>query len=175
MSRAVFLDRDGTIARDVLYCSRPEDFELLDTVPEAMKLLQDNDFKLVVITNQSGIARGYFNEKTLDQIHQKMRHLLEEHGVLLDGIYYCPHHPDDACDCRKPGIALFTRAADDLSIDLGQSFVVGDMQMDIDAGNSTGCRTIWVKTGPNGSKGPASSYDYASENLIAAVKWILGK
>jgi D,D-heptose 1,7-bisphosphate phosphatase len=124
MNKAVFLDRDGTIARDVHYCRRVEDFELLPTVPEAIKLLNTNGFKVVVVTNQSGIARGYFTEQTLEQIHQKMKDELANHNAWVDAIYYCPHHPDDGCDCRKPGTALFLKAARELDIDLARSYVV---------------------------------------------------
>lgn len=93
-NRAIFLDRDGTIARDVHYCRRVEDFELLPTVPQAIKLLNANGFKMVVITNQSGIARGgYFTEETLAQIHKKMEEELAEYGAHVDAIYYCPHYP----------------------------------------------------------------------------------
>jgi len=116
-NKAVFLDRDGTIAMDVHYCRRPEDFELLPTVPEAISLLNENGFMVVVITNQSGIARGYFTEETLAQIHQKMTGELAKYDARVDAIYYCPHHPDDGCQCRKPKTALFFRAAKELNID----------------------------------------------------------
>jgi histidinol-phosphate phosphatase family protein len=136
MRSAVFLDRDGTIARDVHYCRRLEDFELLPTVTEAIRLLNENGFKVVVVTNQSGIARGYFTERTLAQIHDKMEVELAEYGAWVDAIYYCPHHPDEGCSCRKPGTALFHKAAREQGIDLESSYVVGDMQMDIDAGKA---------------------------------------
>ncbi len=148
MNRAVFLDRDGTIARDVHYCRRSEDFEILPTVPEAIRLLNENGFKVVVITNQSGIARGYFTEETLAQIHQKMADELAKYGAWVDAIYYCPHHPDDGCQCRKPKTALFLKAAGEHNIDLKSSYVVGDMQMDIDAGKALGCKTVLVTTAP---------------------------
>jgi D,D-heptose 1,7-bisphosphate phosphatase len=111
MNRAVFLDRDSTIARDVHYWRRVEDSELLPNVPEAIRLLNGNGFKVIVITNQSGIARGYLTEETLAQIHQKMEDKLMKQGATVDGIYYCPHHPDEGCGCRKPKTALFLRAA----------------------------------------------------------------
>ena len=180
MIKAVFLDRDGTIAEDVHYCRRVEDFELFPTVPEAIKLLNDNGFKVVVVTNQSGIARGYFTEETLAQIHQKMKDELAKHGAHVDGIYYCPHHPDDGCDCRKPGTALFRKAALDLDIDTKTSYVVGDMQMDIDAGKALGCRTILVTTGPqspNSGPGTLNSElqppDYVARTLLEAARWIV--
>ena len=172
-NRAVFLDRDGTIARDVPYCGSPGDFECLPTVPEAIKRLKDNGFKVVVITNQSGIARGYFTEETLAQIHGKMKQELAEYGAWVDGIYYCPHHPDDGCECRKPKTALFLQAAKELHIDLSHSFVVGDMQMDVDAGKALGCKTILVTTGPQGGNGIVDPPHYTAGSLLEAAKWIL--
>ena len=171
-NKAVFLDRDGTIARDVPYCQKPEDFEFLPAVPEAIRLLNANSFKVVVITNQSGIARGYFTEETLAQIHDKMEHELNKHGAKVDAIYYCPHHPDDSCGCRKPKTALFLRAAKELDINLSRSFVVGDMQMDIDAGKALGCKTVLVTTGPQGGSNAIDPPDYTADTLPEAVQWI---
>ncbi len=171
-SRAVFLDRDGTIAPDMIYCRRPEDFNLFPDAGEAVKLLNDNGFKVIVITNQSGIARGYFTEQTLDRIHQKMADELNRHGAKLDVIYYCPHHPDDGCECRKPKTALFHRAAREMDIELGQSFVVGDSSIDIEAGKKLGCKTILVTTGPK-HEDIITQPDYTAHSLVQAAKWIL--
>jgi len=189
MNKTVFLDRDGTIARDVHYCRRPEDFEILPTVPEAIKLLNENSFKVVVITNQSGIARGYFTEGTLAQIHQKMKDELAKYSAWVDAIYYCPHHPDDGCQCRKPKTALFLKAAEEHNIALKNSYMVGDQQMDIDAGKALGCKTALVTTGPqppiSSPKSPVSSPqsvnlnpelqmpDYTARNLLEAARWIV--
>ncbi|MBA7502773.1 D-glycero-beta-D-manno-heptose-1,7-bisphosphate 7-phosphatase [subsurface metagenome] len=184
MTKAVFLDRDGTTARDVHYCRKPEDFELLPTVPEAIRLLNENGFKVVVITNQSGIARGYFTEETLAQIHQKMTGELAKYGAWVDAIYYCPHHPDDGCECRKPKTALFHKAAEELNIDFKLSYVVGDMQMDIDAGKALGCKTVLVTTGPqplvsspkspvSSPQPPIASPDYTARNLLESARWIV--
>lgn len=189
MNRTVFLDRDGTIARDVHYCRRPEDFEIFPTVPEAIKLLNENGFKVVVITNQSGIARGYFTEGILAQIHQKMKDELAKYGARVDAIYYCPHHPDDGCQCRKPKTALFLKAAEEHNIALKNSYMVGDQQMDIDAGKAVGCKTALVTTGPQPSisspksplPGPQSVNlnpelqmpDYTAQNLLEAARWIV--
>jgi len=172
--KVVFLDRDGTIARDVHYCRSPEQFELLPTVPEAIKLLNDSGFKVVVITNQSGIARGYFTEETLTQIHDKMKAELALYGAWVDAIYYCPHHPDDGCDCRKPKTALFFRAAKEHDIDLRASYVVGDTQMDIDAGKALGAKTVLVTTGPNpvDDPTPKTEASYIARDLYEAAGWI---
>jgi histidinol-phosphate phosphatase family protein len=171
-NRAVFLDRDGTIARDVHYCRRPEDFELLPTAPEAIRLLNDSDFKVIVITNQSGIARGYFTEHTLAKIHEKMENELARDGARVDAIYYCPHHPDDGCDCRKPGTALYRRAAQEVDVDFHQSYVVGDMPMDVEAGRNLGCTTVLVATEPKQGKDILGSPDYTAGTLLDAAQWI---
>ena len=173
-SKAVFLDRDGTIARDVSYCPRPEDFEILPTVPEATRLLNQNGFKVVVITNQSGIARGYFTEEALAQIHKKMENELKQHSARVDAIFYCPHHPDDGCQCRKPRTALFHRAASEFGIDFASSFVVGDTWMDMDAGKVLGCKTVLVTTGPQEGSNIATAPDYVANSLLEAVQWIIG-
>jgi histidinol-phosphate phosphatase family protein len=171
-NRAVFLDRDGTIARDVHYCRRPEDFEILPTVPDAIKVLNKSGFNVVVITNQSGIARGYFTEQMLARIHQKMENELARDGARVDAIYYCPHHPDDGCDCRKPKTALFRRAAQEMGIDFNLSYVVGDLSMDIEAGKALGCRTILVTTGPEGTGALLDPPHYIANNLKEAALWI---
>jgi len=145
INKAVFIDRDGTIAKDVPYCSRPEDFELLPNVAEGIKLLNKHGFKVVVVTNQSGISRGYFTKETLAKIHDKMRRELARFGARLDAIYYCPHHPDDNCECRKPKPRMLFQAASDLNIDLGQSYVIGDNNMDIEMGRNAGCKTLIIK------------------------------
>jgi len=174
-NRAVFLDRDGTIARDVHYCRRPEDFKLFKDVPISIKMLNENGYKTVLVTNQSGIARGYFTEDTLARIHQKMIDELAAAGASLDAIYYCPHHPDEGCDCRKPRTALFRQAAKELDIDLGLSYMIGDTEKDIHAGKKTGCKTIQVTTGPKTESEAIDTSDYSTNNLKNAIRWILLK
>ena len=166
-NRAVFIDRDGTMAKDAPYCSCPEDFVLFPTTAKAIRLLNEHGFKVIVVTNQSGIARGYFTEETLARIHDKMKNELAKEGAWVDAIYYCPHHPDDRCDCRKPGTGLFLKAAEEHNIDFARSFMVGDMPKDIEAGNRVGCRTVFV--GDNGGELEA---DYTALNLYKAVEWI---
>ena len=145
-NRAVFLDRDGTMAKDVPYCNCPEDFQLFPSTAKAIRLLSEHGFKIIVITNQSGIARGYFTEETLAKIHKKMKKELAREGARIDAIYYCPHHPDDNCNCRKPGTALVLQAAKDFDIDLKRSYMVGDLPMDVGLGRAAGCRTVLVDT-----------------------------
>jgi dolichol-phosphate mannosyltransferase len=173
--KAVFLDRDGTIARDVHYCRRVEDFEILPGVPEAIRLLNQNGFKVVVITNQSGIARGYFTEETLAQIHQVMKAKLAEHGARVDAIYYCPHHPDEGCECRKPKPKLILQAAEEMGLSLEASCMVGDMQQDMKAGRAAGCKTALVTTGPNAvpELGLDGLVDYVGSSLIEVAEWIV--
>ena len=145
-NKAVFIDRDGTMARDANYCSRPEDFELLHGAAEGIKLLNEHGFKVVVVTNQSGIARGYFTEETLEAIHRKMIEELARGGARIDAIYYCPHHPDENCQCRKPKPKMLLDATADLGIDLSRSYVVGDLDMDIKMGQQVGCKTVLVRS-----------------------------
>ena len=171
-NRAVFIDRDGTMAKDVSYCSRPEDFKLLPHTAEAVSLLNQHGFKVIVITNQSGIARGYFTEETLAEIHGKMKNELAKEGAWVDAIYHCPHHPDDNCQCRKPKPKLALQAARDHDIELGSSFVVGDLQMDIDLGKAIGCRTILIGAPPmNGDE--TAKPDIVVSDLSKAVQIIV--
>ena len=166
-NRAVFIDRDGTMAKDVPYCSRPEDFELFPTTSEAIRLLNQSGFKVIVVTNQSGVARGYFTEGTLAKIHQKMKSELERQGAYVDSIYYCPHRLDDDCDCRKPKPKLALQAAREYNIDLKNSFVVGDLQVDIELGKAVGCQTILI--GEDKTMGA----DATALDLLEAVHKIL--
>lgn len=170
--RAVFIDRDGTMAEDVHYCSRPEDFELFSNTAKAIKLLSENGFKVIVITNQSGIARGYFTEEILAKIHEKMERELAREGACVDDIYYCPHHPDDNCDCRKPKPKLILQAARKHNINLEHSVVVGDLPMDIGLGKAAGCKTILLSDSPLSDKGVEP--DAIALDLFEASKIILG-
>jgi histidinol-phosphate phosphatase family protein len=171
VERAVFLDRDGTMARDVNYCSSPDDFELFPETPKAVKALKEHGFKVIVITNQSGIARGYFTEETLHRIHDKMLAELAQAGAHIDGIYYCPHHPDDNCQCRKPKPELALRAAKDFNIDLSSSFVVGDLEMDIGLGKAIGSRTVLLSQQLRSSNN--SLPDHITTDLYQAALWII--
>lgn len=151
---AVFLDRDGTINVEKDYLIDPTEFEFIPGVPAALKKLQDAGFLLVVVTNQSGVARGYFSEAQVARLHQHMTDLLAEVGVSLAGIYICPHHPTAGsgdylqdCDCRKGKPGMLQQAALELDIDLRQSFMVGDKEADILAGTAADCQTFLVRTG----------------------------
>lgn len=145
--KAVFVDRDDTIAKDVPYCSRPEDLHLFPGVGRSIKRLNDAGYLVVMVTNQSGVARGLFDEAMLARIHEKLLRDLEADGASLDAIYYCPHHPDDKCSCRKPATGMIERAVGDLGIDLSSSFVIGDGDHDVAMGVKAGCKAFKVGKG----------------------------
>jgi histidinol-phosphate phosphatase family protein len=160
------------MAEDVSYCSRPKDFKLFPRTARAVKQLKEHGFKVIVVTNQSGVGRGYFTEETLLKIHNKMKKELAKEGAILDGIYYCPHHPDDKCDCRKPKPGLVIRAAHENGIDLERSFVVGDLPFDIGLGKAAGMKTILVGHSPS-DEAIALEPDAIMPNLQAATQAIL--
>ena len=185
MHRAVFLDRDGTLNPDPGYISRPEAFTLFPGVPEALRRLNRAGYLVVVVTNQSGIARGYFTEADLCATHQKLRSEVAAGGGRVDAIYHCPHHPTAGdgpltrvCFCRKPAPGMIYRAALDLEIDIGRSFIVGDGEGDMEAGRRAGCRTMLVLTGGGQSRmitqADSAPPDRIVETLPDAVRIIVG-
>lgn len=190
MSRAgVLLDRDGTVSCEKGYINHVDRFALYPKTAKAIRLLNDANIPVVLITNQAGVARGYFPFEVVDLVHQKMNQLLLDEGnAKLDGIYYCPHHKDGivepyniSCDCRKPNTGLVERAALDLDIDLSSSFMVGDKISDVELAKNVGASGILVKTGYG--RGELEYFqdrwtvqpDYIAEDLYEAVKWILNK
>jgi D,D-heptose 1,7-bisphosphate phosphatase len=149
MYKAIFLDKDNTAIPDIPYNIDPTLITLTEGAGEALHRLQRERYRLVMITNQAGVARGYFAEEAIAGVEAKMRALLRPFGVELDGFYYCPHHPEGTiepyaicCDCRKPAPGMLLRAAADLDIDLGCSWMLGDIASDIHAGHNAGCTTI---------------------------------
>ena len=151
---AVFLDRDGTVNVEVHYLSQPEQIELLPTVSETISMLNSRGIPVVIVTNQAGVARGYFPEHRLIAIHDHLRRILAEKNACIDGVYYCPHHPSaglgeyrKVCDCRKPMPGMLKRAASELAIDLTRSLLIGDRESDLQAGSNAGCQTALVTTG----------------------------
>ena len=183
--RAVFLDRDGTINRDVDLLKRPEELELLEGAAEAVRRLNHAGYLAVVITNQSVVARGGITLEGLDLIHARLEQLLDVHGAHLDRIYSCPHHPDPevpgavaeftiACDCRKPATGSIDAACRDMTIERRESWFVGDTTSDMKAGRRANLRTILVQTGYAGRDGKFPfDPDYVVADLAAAVSWIL--
>lgn len=154
MSRAVFLDRDGTINEEKNYLYRIEDFQFIAGVPQAIRRLNDAGYLVVVVTNQSGVARGYFDREDVDRLHEHIQRELSLFGATVDAFYLCPHHPQKGvgefrvdCDCRKGKPGMLLQAAVDLDIDLKQSFMVGDKLADIEAGRAAGCSSLLVLTG----------------------------
>ncbi len=149
---AAFLDRDGVLVRDTGYVYRIEDLDILPGVPEGLKLLHDHGYLLIVISNQAGVARGYYTTEDVDRFHAEMQKCLEKQlGFALDGIYYCPHHPEGSvfeyaitCSCRKPGTALIEKAAQDFAIDWERSIMVGDRASDIECGMRAGVVGIQI-------------------------------
>lgn len=151
---AVFLDRDGTVNAEVHYLSQPNQLQLLPTVAETISLLNQKHIAVVIVTNQAAIARGYFPEDRLVEIHRQLRRLLNQKSATVDGVYYCPHHPSAGlgaykieCECRKPKPGMLFKAAMELNIDLGRSLMIGDRDSDLWAGANAGCRTALVRTG----------------------------
>ena len=143
----VVLDRDGTVIVERHYLSDPDDVELLPGAAEGLRQLREMGLGLVVITNQSAIGRGFFDEGRLEQVHQRLRELLAAECVQLDGIYFCPHLPDDNCGCRKPRTGLIECAATELGFDPRAAFVIGDKPCDVELGQRVGATTFLVRTG----------------------------
>lgn len=172
-NKAVILDRDGVINVDKGYVHRMEDFELLPRVIDALKLLPE-DFKLIIITNQSGIARELYTREQYLELTRVMRELFTKKGIRLDRVYHCPHLPSDNCGCRKPATVLLERAVKEFNLNPKKCFVIGDKTSDIKMGEAKGCRTILVKTGFGGrdEKYPISP-EYVAQDLYDAICYIL--
>lgn len=177
---AIFLDRDGTIIEDLGYLRDCCQVRLLGGVVEALQLLQEAGFRLVVVTNQSGVARGFFNEIELAAVHTHLRQLLNEQGVRLDGIYYCPYHPDGvvktyrkASDWRKPGCGMLKSAAADLRLDLRASWMIGDSLRDVEAGRAAGCRTVLLRSAVPDEPAVLDVADVVAADMVQASSRIL--
>ncbi|MGE4578844.1 MAG: D-glycero-beta-D-manno-heptose 1,7-bisphosphate 7-phosphatase [Desulfuromonadales bacterium] len=182
--RAVFLDRDGTINVEKDYLHRLEDFEFIPGAIEAIKRLKESGFLIVVVTNQSGIARGYFTEDDVNRLHAHLQKELARYGTGVDAFYFCPHHPDFGtkagegdCNCRKGKPGMLLQAATDWNIDLTASIMIGDKHADLEAGRAAGCYTILVRTGYGEEelkKGARKVADEVAENLLVAAQYVLG-
>jgi len=142
MNKAVFLDRDGVLILDTSYPGDPEKIVFLSKIGEAVRSLNQKGFKVIVVTNQSGVARGFFPEENVRKIHDKIEKKLKADGARIDKFYYCPHHPDDDCDCRKPRIGMLLQAKKDFDLDFKQSYMIGDSLKDMESGKKVGCKTI---------------------------------
>lgn len=174
MAPAIFLDRDGTINKHVHYLSEPDQFELLPHAIDGMKKMQDMGYRLVVVTNQAGIGMGYFSKEDFYRVNLKMMRLVSEAGIHFDKIYFCPHSKSENCPCRKPEIGLILRGQDELNIDLKNSYFVGDMSSDIEAGVNAKMKTIFIRSPlvPDPAKLEIPP-DYVADNLLEAAEIIL--
>lgn len=186
MNRAVFLDRDGTVIEEVGYLNHLDRLQVYPWSAAAIRKLNQAGFLAVMITNQSGVARGYFPESLVIETHDRVKTELANSGAVLDAIYYCPHHPNGSvaeyrlqCECRKPRLGMLQRAQRELDLDLTRSFVVGDRYVDIETAFRVDAKGIFVMSGYG--KGEYLHHrntwprnpDFIAENLLGAVEWIV--
>lgn len=176
----IFLDRDGTTNRDTGYIKSPEELQIFPGAVEAVARLKQAGARVVVVTNQSGVGRGLFSIEMLGAIHARLRAVFEAGGAPFDGLYYCPHHPDDGCACRKPGTVMIERAVADLGLDLSRAYVVGDQRRDIDLARRIGAKGLLVTTGPTSVQAleelrqEGAAPDCVATDLGQAVTWLFG-
>lgn len=191
---AVFLDRDGTINDDRGYIKDPDEIVLIAGATEAIKKLNEQGIPVIIITNQSGIGRGYYGEAEFAAVNRRLEELLTQEGAHIDGTYHCPHHPEDNCECRKPGTALVEKAAEAHGIDLSRSVIIGDKVSDMELGKRAGMERVLVLTGYGplaleeikegsgwsgglggfgGDGRGLSDLHFVAEDLREAVEWIL--
>jgi rfaE bifunctional protein nucleotidyltransferase chain/domain len=174
---AVFLDRDGTINEHIEYLHDPAKFVVLPGCFEGIKKLQENGYRIIVVTNQPGIGLGYFTQEQLFEVNREMMRQASKAGCAFDKIYFCPHSKAEHCPCRKPGTYFLERAHQELSVDLKNSFMIGDMSSDVQLGLNAGCTPILVQTGRGGSDGlfPEATPAYSAKDLSDAADWILSR
>lgn len=179
LKSAIFLDRDGTINLEINYLIAPSDLVLLPGVGDALRRAHEAGYLLVVVTNQSGVARGYFTITEVESLHDHLQRQLLPYRVQLDAFYLCPHHPDHGeglCDCRKGAPGMLLQAASDYHIDLASSWMIGDKMSDVEAGRNAGCRSILVRTGHgNEQNAELPSDTMIADSLAVAVEIILQK
>lgn len=184
--RAIFLDRDGTLCHEVGYVNHPERLQLMPGASDAVRQLREDGWAVVVVTNQAGVARGYFPRHVVDQAHAHLRAMLAREDATLDGVYACPHHPDVGgpgfhkdCECRKPRPGMLLRAREELDLDLARSYIVGDSFRDVGAGRNAGLAgTVLVRSGYGRGellwKGPQAGVwpDHVADEIVGAIEWI---
>jgi D-glycero-D-manno-heptose 1,7-bisphosphate phosphatase len=166
---AIFLDRDGTLMDDVDYCGDPKEVRVFSATPEALGKLKQRGYKLFIITNQSGIARGYFTEKEYRAVEREVERQIGDD--LIDATYFCPHRPEDGCTCRKGSPDMVFKAARDHDVDLSRSYFIGDKKSDMDCGRNAGVKTVLVQTG-YGKQTSAKFADMVVRDLTEAAKLI---
>lgn len=175
MSRLAALDRDGTLIEERPYLGDPDGVSLLPNAARGLRALQRDGFRLVVLSNQSGVGRGYFGLEAVERVNRRLSDLLAREGVSLDGFYFCPHHPAGGCDCRKPCTGLLERAAREAGAAPWQTFVVGDKECDIEMGRRAGATTLLVRTGWGQQTEVAAAVppDHIVDDLLEAARIIL--
>jgi len=180
---AVFLDRDGTVIEEVGYLNRLDRIAFFPWSVDAIRVLNQAGFLVAIVTNQAGVARGYFDETLVHETHAFIDRRVREGGARIDAYYYCPHHPDgaveayrQACDCRKPKPGMIQRAAREHGIDVSRSFVVGDRWLDVRMGQAAGASTVLVRTGyglEEEAQPDGTAADVVADNLMDAAAWII--
>ncbi|MDR3357301.1 MAG: D-glycero-beta-D-manno-heptose 1,7-bisphosphate 7-phosphatase [Desulfovibrio sp.] len=176
MAKAIFLDRDGTLNRETGYLCDWSAWQWLPGVPETLALLGRHGYKLVVVTNQSGLARGFYNAESVKRLHELMNRDLAARNAAIHAFYYCPHHPDftGPCACRKPRPGMLLRAAAEMSLNRAQSWMIGDKALDMEAGLAAGCRSVLVRTGyGRRDEGRVPASIHVADDLAAAAAHIL--
>lgn len=181
-SKAIFLDKDGTLIEDVPYNVNPKSIRLVPFAYQGLQVMQNNGFKIFIFSNQSGIAKGYFTILDLEKVFKTIQKQLAPFRVKIDAFYFCPHHPEGVvkkyakvCNCRKPKIGLLTKAQKDFNLDLKNCWVIGDILGDIEAGNRAGCRSVLVDNGNETEwlAGPLKTPDYKAKDLLDAANFII--
>ena len=179
--KAIFLDKDGTLIPDVPYNVNPKLITLQDGVIEGLKLLKEKGYIFTVISNQGGVAKGYFEFKELKGVEKKLNFLLNKEDIDIAAYYFCPHHPNGKiadystiCDCRKPAPGMIFKAAEDLDINIGKSWMIGDILNDVEAGNKAGCKTVLLDIGNETEwlEGDFRKPDYTAANFLEAARFI---
>ena len=168
----MFLDRDGTMIVDKEYIGHPDHVELLPGAAHGLKLLAQKKFLLIVVSNQSGVGRGYFSQKDVENVHHRIQQLLAAQGVKIERFYYCPHRPEENCCCRKPSAELVLAAAKFFDIDLTRSFFVGDKDLDVQTGLAAGCKTVLINSGQY-EIDKSVKPNFICKNLFEAAEWII--
>lgn len=175
-SRAVFIDRDGVLIRDADYLDSVADLDVYRSTPKALALLREAGFKIVIVTNQSGVARGYFTEKTVRAMHAELKRRLAKAGARWDAIYYSPHGPDSRHPWRKPGTGMLLAARRKFGLDLKRSYMIGDKTSDIECARRAGCASVLVRTGKGGrDKAYKAKPAAVRRDVLAAARWIVGR
>jgi D-glycero-D-manno-heptose 1,7-bisphosphate phosphatase len=182
MSNAIFLDRDGTINVDTGYVHTIEEFEFIPGAIDALRTLSELPAPVIVVTNQSGVGRGYFKESDVEALHEHMNDLLDDYDAEIDAFYYCPHHPDadrvayrQDCQCRKPRPGLLKTAAEDFDVTFSESVMIGDSERDVEAGNEMGCHTILLDPEGSADTLESTAADAVRPDLQTAVSTVVSE